>query len=69
MGNRNSVQESECHMEEMKDFDDEELSKMDKAFKTCILELYEEIRKVKESKSDKILYKLPAINLCSYSLI
>ena len=69
MGNSNSVQESVSHIEEMKDFDDEELSKKDKAFKTCILELYEEIRKVKESKSDKILYKLPAINLCSYSLI
>ena len=69
MGNRNSVQESISHIDEMKDFDDEELSKKDKAFKTCILELYEQIRKVKESKSDKILYKLPAINLCSYSLI
>ena len=69
MGIRSSVQESECHIEEMKDFDDKELSKKDKAFKTCILELYEEIRKVKESKPDKILYKLPAINLCSCSLI
>ena len=69
MGNRNSVQESVSHIDEMKDFDDEELSKKDKAFKSCILELYEEMRKVKESKSDKIPYKLPAINLCSYSLI
>ena len=69
MGNRNSIQESETHIEEMKETEDGELSKKDKAFKTCILELYEEIRKVKEKKSDKILYKLPAINLCSYSLI
>ena len=69
MGNRNSVRESVSHIDEMKDFDDDELSKKDKAFKTCILELNEEMRKVKESKSDKILYKLPAINLCSYSLI
>ena len=30
MGNRNSVQESVSHNEEMKDFDDEELSKKDK---------------------------------------
>ena len=62
MGNRNSIQESVSHIEEMKEFDDEELSKKDKAFQTCILELYEEIRKVKESKSDKILYKLPEVN-------
>jgi len=69
MGNVKSVEKEVSHIEEMREFDDDELSKKDKAFKTCILELYEEIRKVKESKSDKILYKLPPINLCSYSLI
>ena len=33
--------------------------------KDCI----ERIEKLEETKSDKITYKLPAINLCSYSII
>ena len=32
-------------------------------------EMIKEIKEVKEKKSDKIYYKLPPVNLCSYSLI
>ena len=31
--------------------------------------LLKELKKLEETKSEKIYYKLPAINLCSYSLI
>ena len=31
--------------------------------------MIKEIKEVKEKKSDKIMYRLPAIDLCSYSLI
>ena len=30
--------------------------------------LNEKVNKLEEKKSDKIYYKLPALNLCSYSL-
>jgi hypothetical protein len=29
----------------------------------------EKIKEIEDKKSDRIMYKLPAINLCSYSLI
>ena len=56
-------------IEELEEFDDDELSKKDKVFKNSILQIYNEIKEIKDKKSDKIFYKLPAINLCSYSLI
>ena len=32
-------------------------------------DVIERVEKLEETKSDKIYYRLPAINLCSYSLI
>ena len=32
-------------------------------------EIIEKLEKIEERKSDRMIYKLPAINLCSYSLI
>ena len=55
-------------IEELEEFDDNELSKKDKAFKNSILEIYNEIKDIKDKKSDRIFYRLPAVNLCSYSL-
>ena len=56
------------HYEEIENIDDDDLDKRQKTFKQAILELYKEIKEVKDRKSDRIFYKLPAINLCSYSL-
>ena len=36
-----------------------------KTLKDCI----DRMEKLEETESDKFVYKLPAINLCSYSLI
>ena len=52
----------------VQEMDEDEMSSKDKMFKKAIVEIYEEIKEVKASKSDKIFYKLPAVNLCSYSL-
>ncbi len=56
------------HIEEVENIDDDDLDKKQRLFKKSILEIYKEIKEIKESQSDKIFYKLPAINLCSYSL-
>lgn len=66
MGNPNSSVKTN-HREEVENIDDD-LDRKQRLFKKSILELYKEIAQVKERKSDKIFYKLPAINLCSYSL-
>ena len=48
---------------------DLDLSNIDRLQIKVLKEMIKEIKAVKEKKSDKILYRLPAINLCSYSLI
>ena len=48
---------------------DLDLSNIDKLQIKVLKEMIKEIKEVKEKKSDKIMYRLPAINLCSYSLI
>ena len=56
-------------MKQIKELDINEKTKTDillfNSFKECI----SRIEKLEEKKSDKLVYKLPAINLCSYSLI
>ena len=48
---------------------DLDLSNIDKLQIKVLKEMIKEMKEVKEKKSDKIMYRLPAINLCSYSLI
>ena len=48
---------------------DLDLSNIDKLQIKVLKEMIKDLKEVKERKSDKIMYKLPAINLCSYSLI
>ena len=48
---------------------DLDLSNIDKLQIKVLKEMIKEIKEAKEKKSDKIYYKLPPINLCSYSLI
>ena len=51
------------------DENDLDLSNIDKLQIKVLKEMIKEMKEVKEKKSDKIMYRLPAINLCSYSLI
>ena len=49
--------------------DDLDLNKIDTLQMKAIKQLIEKVKKLEEKKSDRMIYKLPAINLCSYSLI
>ena len=71
MGNSNTNTSENNYMEQIKsiNIDDLDLSKIDALQLKVLKEMIEKIEKVEKRKSDKIMYKLPAINLCSYSLI
>jgi hypothetical protein len=70
MGNKTSAVKNDC-MEELTNINEEDLdiSNVDKLQIKAIKELSNRIKEIEEKKSDRILYKLPAVNLCSYSLI
>ena len=58
------------NIDRIKDIDEDELdlSNIDKLQIKALKELNEKINKMEKEKSDKIYYKLAAINLCSNSL-
>ena len=75
MGSSGSKNEETNEIKAVQEMDEEELSSKDKLFKKAIVEIYEEIKKVKVSKSDKIMYRLPvqgfgffASVLCNWSI-
>ena len=55
------------HYEEIENIDDNDLDKRQKKFKQAILELYKEIKEVKDRKSDRTMYRLP-VQLCNWSI-
>ena len=57
------------YMKQIKELDINEKTKTDILLFNSIKECISRIEKLEETKSDKLVYKLPAINLCSYSLI
>ena len=69
MGSRNSVVENSC-MGEINNINEDELdiSNIDKLQIKAIKEMSSRIKEIEEKKSDRIFYKLPAIQLCSWSL-
>ena len=71
MGNSSTKTSENNYMEQIKsiNIDDLDLSKIDALQLKALKEMIEKIEKVEKRKSDKIMYKLPAVNLCSYSLI
>ena len=71
MGNGGSKPSENSYMEQIKsiNIDDLDLSKIDALQLKVLKEMIDKLEKVEQRKSDKIMYKLPAINLCSYSLI
>ena len=70
MGSKQSSVENSC-IEELNNINENDLdiSNVDKLQIKAIKEINNKIKEMEDKKSDKILYKLPAINLCSYSLI
>ena len=52
----------------VQEMDEEELSQKDKLFRKAILEIAEELKKVKVCKKDKFIYTVPKVDLCNMSL-
>ena len=66
MGNSSSINNITNHIDKINDIniDDLDLSKIDKLQLQAI-----NIKEMENKKSDRIFYKLPAINICAPSLI
>ena len=69
MGSKSSKSCATENMQQIKDLDINEKTKTDVLLFNTLKDVIERVEKLEETKSDKIYYKLPAINLCSYSLI
>ena len=69
MGNSNSNIETSS-IDKINDIEIEQLdlSNIDKLQLKAIGRMSERMCKIEKEKSDKLIYKLPALNLCSYSL-
>ena len=69
MGSKSSESCATENMKQIKELDINEKTKTDFFLFNILKDCIERIEKLEETKSDKMYYKLPAINLCSYSLI
>ena len=69
MGSKSSKSCASENMKQIKELDINEKTKTDILLFNTLKDCIERIEKLEETKSDKLVYKLPAINLCSYSLI
>ena len=69
MGAKSSKTCASENMKQIKELDINEKTKTDILLFNTLKDVIERVEKLEERKSDKIYYKLPAVNLCSYSLI
>ena len=70
MGNKQSTVKNDC-IEEFSNINEEDLdiSNIDRLQIKAIKEISNKLKEIEDKKSDRILYRLPAIQLCSWSLI
>ena len=68
MGSSGSKDVETNNIKEVEKMDEDELSSKDKIFKKAILEIYEELKAVKNQKKDKFIYTVPKVDLCNWSL-
>ena len=70
MGSKQSSVKNTC-MDEISNINEDELdlSNIDKLQIKAIKEINNKIKDMEQKKSDRILYKLPNLQLCNYSLI
>ena len=52
----------------VEEMNEDEMSSKDKMFKKAILEIYDELKEVKNQKKDKLIYTIPKVDLCNWSL-
>ena len=71
MGSSTSKENSTNYIDKINEIniDDLDLSKIDNLQLKAIKELGNKIKEIEKKKSDRIMYKLPAINICAPSLI
>ena len=69
MGLKHSKSCATENMKQIKELDTEEKTRTDILLFNTLKDAIERVERLEETKSDKLVYKLPAINLCSYSLI
>ena len=71
MGSSQSKSDETNYIEQIKALDENELdlNKVDTLQMKALKEMIEKIQKLEDKKSDKFIYKLPPIQICSYSLI
>ena len=69
MGSKTSKYSASENMKQIKELDINEKTKTDILSFYTLKDCKDRIEKLEETKSDKFVHKLPAINLCSYSLI
>ena len=69
MGSKSSKPCATENMKQIKELDINKKTKADILLSNTLKDVIERVEKLEETKSDKIYYKLPPINLCSSSLI
>ena len=69
MGSKTSKTTATENMKQIKELDIEEKTRTDILLFNTLKDVIERVEKLEETKSDKIYYKLPPVNLCNYSLI
>ena len=69
MGNKQSMVKNDC-IEEFSNINEEDLdiSNIDRLQIKTIKEISNKLKEIEDKKSDRILYRLPAIQLCSWNL-
>ena len=67
MGSKSSKSTASDNMKQIKEFDINEKTKTDILLYNALKDCIERIEKLEETKSDKIMYRLP-VQICNYSL-
>ena len=68
MGLKQSKSCASENMKQIKELDINEKTKTDILLFNTLKDVINRVEHLEETKSDKIYYKLPSVNLCSYSL-
>ena len=68
MGASSSKSKETNDVKAVQEMDEAELSSKDKLFKKAIVEIYDELKEVKNQKKDKFIYTIPKVDLCNMSL-
>ena len=68
MGASSSTSKERDDVKAVQEMDEEELSSKDKMFRKAIVEIYDELKEVKNQKKDKFIYTIPKVALCNMSL-